>query len=97
MWLEDSVWIGRVLFECRYSPNRRLFTHPQFTVTELLTAALTALFGVLVFVLGQAAQRFVVEPIQDQRKVIGEVAFALLMFANVAEVAQFRSQRLPVL
>lgn len=80
-------------------PNLRLFTftHSQFTVTELVTAALTALFGVFVFVLGQAAQRFLVEPIQDQRKAIGEVAFALLMFANVAEVAQVQAQRLTVL
>lgn len=49
----------------------------------------TALLAVLVFVAGQAVLRFVLEPIQEQRKLIGEVAHALLFYANVYHIEQF--------
>src|SRR5689334_16778921 len=52
---------------------------------DLVTAAVTALLGVIVFVAGQALQRFIVEPIMEQRKVIAEVAFVHLFYANVIE------------
>jgi hypothetical protein len=42
----------------------------------------TAVVAVLVFVAGQVLQRFVLEPIQEQRRLIGEVAHALLFYAN---------------
>jgi len=45
-------------------------------------ALVTALFAVVVFVAGQILQRFVLEPIQEQRRLIGEVAHALLFYAN---------------
>lgn len=60
------------------------------------TAALTAVFGVIVFVVGQSTQRFVLEPVQDQRKVIGEIAHAVLMYGNINNVAEVRERGLPV-
>lgn len=50
-----------------------------------VTASLTALLTVLVFVIGQLVQRFFLEPIQDQRKNIGEIAYALVFYANVSD------------
>ena len=52
-------------------------------MSEWLTVALTILGEVVVFVGGQIAQRFFLEPIQDQRKVIGEIAYVLLYHDNV--------------
>src|SRR5215203_2679649 len=48
-----------------------------------MTGFQTVLAGVLVFTVGQAIQRFVLEPIQEQRRVIGEIASALLFLGNV--------------
>jgi hypothetical protein len=57
-------------------------------MSSVVTAALTALFAVIVFVAGQLAQRFILEPIQEQRKIIGEIAFSLLFHANVSDMAE---------
>src|SRR5215218_7318334 len=46
------------------------------------TVLTTVLAGVAVFVLGQIAQRFFIEPIQEQRKVLGEVTFAVLYYSG---------------
>lgn len=56
-------------------------------MSSLVTASLTALFAVLVFVAGQFLQRFFLEPIQEQRKIIGEIAFSLLFHANVMDMS----------
>src|SRR4051812_41961606 len=53
----------------------------------IVTALLTAFFGVLVFVAGQFIQRFLLEPIQEQRKAIGEVVFNLTFLGNVDNAA----------
>lgn len=45
-------------------------------------ALVTAVLAILVFVVGQAVLRFAVEPIQEQKRLIGEVAHALLFYAN---------------
>src|SRR5215210_5586336 len=45
-------------------------------------ALITAVLAVLVFVAGQIVQRFVLEPIQEQKRLIGEIAHALLFYAN---------------
>ena len=50
----------------------------------VLTSLATAAAGTLVFVFGQALQRFVLEPIQEQARVIGRVAFALLAYAELS-------------
>jgi hypothetical protein len=50
--------------------------------TPLHTAVLTVLIGVTVIVLGQIAQRFFIEPIQEQKKVLGEVTFAVRYYSG---------------
>src|SRR5215208_4509917 len=52
-------------------------------MSAAMTAALTVLAGFAVFVGGQIVQRFFLEPIQEQRKVIGEIAYVLLYHDNV--------------
>jgi hypothetical protein len=47
------------------------------------TAFLTVLAVVFVFVVGQTLQRFLLEPIQEQRRVLGEIASVLLYHDNV--------------
>jgi hypothetical protein len=42
----------------------------------------TAISAVLVFVAGQIVQRFVIEPVQEQKRLIGEIAHVLLFYAN---------------
>jgi hypothetical protein len=60
-------------------------------VSEFVTAAVTVIVGTAVFVSGQVIQRWLIEPIQGQRRIIGQVAFALLMFANVAAVDEVKA------
>jgi hypothetical protein len=52
-------------------------------MNELLTAGLTVFGGAVVLVVGQIVQRFYLEPIQEQRRIIGEIAYALTYDANV--------------
>jgi hypothetical protein len=47
---------------------------------EVSAAILTALLAVVVFVLTQSFLKLVLEPIQDQRTLIGEVASALTLY-----------------
>lgn len=51
------------------------------------SAARTVLLAVAIYVLGQAAQRFVLDPLSEQRKTIGEIAGALLYLGNISNVA----------
>jgi hypothetical protein len=53
------------------------------TMMELSKICLTALFGVAIFVIGQIVQRFLIEPIQEQRKTVGQVAHAVTFLRNV--------------
>ena len=52
-------------------------------MSELLTAAITVVLGFVVLVLGQIAQRFFIEPIQEQKRAIGEVGYTDFYYANV--------------
>jgi len=51
-------------------------------MTELRTAALTVLGGVLVYVLGHMLEKFVLEPVLEQRRLIGQIASSLVFYAN---------------
>jgi hypothetical protein len=55
-------------------------------MTELLTALFTVVLGYFVFVLGQFTQRLCIEPIQEQKRVIGEIAYLLDHYGNVASL-----------
>ena len=48
-----------------------------------LTSGLTILGGIIVLVLGQLVQRFFIEPIHEQARVIGEIAYSLAFYAPV--------------
>lgn len=48
-----------------------------------LTSALTIAGGVVVLVVGQLLIRFFIEPIHDQAKVIGEIAYVLMFYADI--------------
>jgi hypothetical protein len=66
-------------------------------MSDPFTAAVLALIG---FVITQGILKFVIEPIQEQRKLIGEVANALVVYANVSidavvKVHQFQGTDIP--
>ena len=56
-------------------------------MTELykivLTSCLTIFGGVFVFTIGQLISKFLIEPIHEQSKCIGEIADALIFYANL--------------
>ena len=61
----------------------------------ILTSSLTVAGGIIVFVLGQIVVKFVIEPLQEQAKLIGEIANSLVFFANVgANVEPYYYQKL---
>jgi hypothetical protein len=47
----------------------------------LLTSSLTVLGGVFIFVAGQLLGKFIIEPVQDLKKLLGEIRFALIFYA----------------
>lgn len=48
-----------------------------------LTSSLTIFGGVLVFTTGQIISKFLIEPIHEQSKCIGEIADALIFYADI--------------
>jgi hypothetical protein len=52
-------------------------------MSEVLTAAITVVLGFVVLVLGHIAQRCFIEPIQEQKRIIGEIAYAVRYYRNV--------------
>jgi hypothetical protein len=63
-----------------YSP--REFQNPIGFGEQLVISAFTAFGAVLVFVLGQIITKFIIDPIHEQKKVIGEIADALIYYSN---------------
>jgi hypothetical protein len=49
----------------------------------ILTASLTVIGGILVFVVGQIIAKFFIEPMHEQFRLIGEIANSLIFYANV--------------
>ena len=54
----------------------------------ILTSSLTVMGGVIVLVVGQIVVKFLLEPFQNHRKLIGEIANSLILYANVGPSAQ---------
>jgi hypothetical protein len=52
-------------------------------MSEELKIALTVLGGLVVFVTGQIVVKFIIEPIHDQKKLIGEIAGTIIFYCNV--------------
>ena len=68
-------------------------------MSEGLKIALTAVSGVGIFVIGQIIQKWFIEPIQEQRKLVGEIVYSLAFHANLFNystlfrgVAKYRHQ-----
>jgi hypothetical protein len=51
---------------------------------SIVTAGLTTALGLFAFVLGQFALKLIVEPIQEQARIVGEVTHALTYYRNVS-------------
>jgi len=58
-------------------------------ITSGATACFTIVAGVVVFVTGQFAVKLFVEPIQYQSKLLGEIANALVYYANAFGYAKY--------
>ncbi len=54
---------------------------PDF-FTIFLTSSLTILGGVTVFVVGQIAVKFIIEPLHEQSQLVGEITNSLIYYAN---------------
>ena len=52
-------------------------------MSEPLKIALTLLSGIIIFVIGQIVVKFIIEPIHEQKKLIGEIAGSILFYYNV--------------
>ncbi|MEH1947986.1 MAG: hypothetical protein V7K77_13680 [Nostoc sp.] len=44
---------------------------------------MTIISGIFVFILGQLALKLIIEPIQEFRKTLADIAFALIEYANI--------------
>lgn len=61
----------------------------------LLTSFLTVTSGVLVLAIGKIIEKFVIEPLHEQKKLIADIANALILYANVGSgIEQDYIQRL---
>ena len=49
----------------------------------VLTSSFTVLGGILVFVVGRIIEKFAIEPIHEQSKLIGEIADSLIFYADL--------------
>ena len=51
-------------------------------MSEGLKIGLTAVAGIIVFVLGQIIQKWFTEPIQEQRKLAGDIVYSIIFHSN---------------
>jgi len=58
----------------------------------LLTIFATVVSGTLIFVTGQIILKFIIEPIHKQKEIIGEIADALIYYANVYTHPVFKDE-----
>ncbi|MEM9952442.1 MAG: hypothetical protein AAF846_12610 [Chloroflexota bacterium] len=52
-------------------------------MSEITIASYTAIIGASLLVISQILQRFLIEPIQEYRKLRGDIAYTLIMYAVV--------------
>jgi hypothetical protein len=57
-------------------------------MSELLKITVTAVGGVTVFVIGQLVAKFLIEPIHEQKKLIGEIAATIIFYSNVGAAVE---------
>ncbi|RLJ06909.1 MAG: hypothetical protein DRP16_04420, partial [Candidatus Aenigmatarchaeota archaeon] len=58
-----------------------------------LTTFLTVFTGVTVYALSQIVIKFFIEPIHEQKKLIGEIADTLIFYANICSNPSTHSKR----
>lgn len=51
--------------------------------TEFLTAGLTIIGGIIIFVIGQLINQFFIKPIISLKEEIGRIAYALIYYSNI--------------
>lgn len=51
--------------------------------TEFLTAGLTIIGGITIFVIGQLVSQFLIKPIISLKEEIGKITYALMYYSNV--------------
>lgn len=49
----------------------------------IMETFMTIISGVIVFILGQLALKLIIDPIQEFRKILADIAFALIEYANI--------------
>jgi len=54
-------------------------------MSEGLKIALTAVGGIAVFVVGQIVQKWFIDPIQEQKKLVGEIIYSLIFYTNLPD------------
>lgn len=52
-------------------------------IEAILTACLTILIGVVVYVLGQIASKFFIDPVHELSQIIGKIGDTLIFYANI--------------
>jgi len=52
--------------------------------SEMLTASITIISGVVIFLMGQIISRFIIEPLSEQAKLIGEIGASLIYYKNAS-------------
>ena len=57
-------------------------TIPQNQINQRNIISGTVISGVLVYITGQLIMKFIIEPVHDQKKVIGEIADAIIFYGN---------------
>lgn len=60
----------------------QIIQYGQTLGQQIVTASLTTLGAVLVYVVGQILTKFIIDPIHDQKQIIGEIADALIFYGN---------------
>ncbi len=49
----------------------------------ILTAVLTIIGGIIIFVVGQFVEKFFITPLEGFRRTLGEISFNMVYFANI--------------
>jgi len=62
-----------------------------------ITAGLTAIGGVVVFVIGQIVQKWFIDPIQEKRKLVGEIVHSIHFYANLPGYVYIAKKRPTIL
>jgi hypothetical protein len=66
-----------------FDSEEHVFLNKKRAMTETFKIVLTAVCGVAVFVIGQLVAKFLIDPLQEQKRLIGEIAASIILYSNV--------------